>query len=265
MNDGLTVETIEQDGYTLRVRYDEYEGQDNNPRDWCNLGTMVCWHPDYYLGDYQVTNPEGRGAVEHSYHRDDFPNLNVLARYLTLAEGALLVLPLYLYDHSGISISVGRNPYTMDPQGWDTTMVGFIYTTAEQVEQVGCPLALDKLTEGLVGEVETYDAYLRGEVYYYIIEDADGEMVETATCSVPRWTCAPSLRRPTCLTCVVRRSRTRSYVSAWKGTGRDVLRQDRRRDRHPARACRPGRVPAPSGRDTGGRVRAGDHGGRPLV
>lgn len=177
MNDGLTVETIEQDGYTLRVRYDEYEGQDNNPRDWCNLGTMVCWHPDYYLGDYQVTNPEGRGAVEHSYHRNDFPNLNVLARYLTLAEGALLVLPLYLYDHSGISISVGRNPYTMDPQGWDTTMVGFIYTTAEQVEQVGCPL--DKLTEGLVGEVETYDAYLRGEVYYYIIEDADGEMVES--------------------------------------------------------------------------------------
>lgn len=45
MEDSMTVSA---DGYNLQVFRDEYA---ENPREWDNLGKMVCWHRRYNLGD----------------------------------------------------------------------------------------------------------------------------------------------------------------------------------------------------------------------
>lgn len=70
----------------------------------------------------------------------------------------LVILPLYLYDHSGI---------TMNTTGfscrWDSGQVGVIYCTREQADKLGAPW--DKVEEQLKVEVEVYDQYITGDVY----------------------------------------------------------------------------------------------------
>ena len=153
------VETYEHQGVKVQIHYDQDAGDHCNPRDNDgNIATMVCWHTDYILGDYQITNEDGRGAIggryggryepgkDSRYHRDDFSSMRALARYIGIMEQGVCILPLYLYDHSGISISAGTvNPFDNPTvrrdefgqgMGWDTSMVGFVYTTAERINEL---------------------------------------------------------------------------------------------------------------------------------
>lgn len=193
-----TVEQYEHAGLTVRICWEE-DGSFADPRDNCNLGTMVCWHPDYILGDEQIA--ANRGAVKRDRHgsantmfqtetgRTDFRSMEQIERYLRLARKATAIVPLTLYDHSGISIRASAHPGPWDPGGWDSTMVGFIYTTAERMTELcGAP---DYVPESedmepeawrrkqLVGEVEEYNLFLTGQVYYFVIEDEDGETLDS--------------------------------------------------------------------------------------
>ena len=184
----MAYETIERDGYTIEIDAEE-DCTFSNPRDWDNLSTMVCWHPDYILGDYQVTNEDGRGAIggkpgrDTRFHRDDFKSMRHLYRYLGIAENAVGITPLYLYDHSGISMSAGSpNPFNFDAQGWDTSMVGFAYTTRERIRELcgdGAEYqAAEWIEEAIRGDVGTYNQYLTGDIWWYRIE-RDGETIES--------------------------------------------------------------------------------------
>jgi|SRR5690625_439140 len=79
----------------------------------------------------------------------------------------LTILPLYLYDHGGLS---------MNTEGfscpWDSGQVGYIYMTAETAKREG----ITDPEKYLRGEVKEYDSYLRGEVYGFTL-------METHTCS----------------------------------------------------------------------------------
>jgi hypothetical protein len=128
-----------------------------NPREeYDNMGTMVCWHRRYSLGDkHEFKSP------------DDF-----LEWWKENGKGGVL-LSLYLYDHSGITMSTA--PFSCP---WDSGQVGWIYVTADKIKQEyrSDPDAAKRAEEYLKGEVETYDQYLRGEVYGYILEGPDGEV-----------------------------------------------------------------------------------------
>lgn len=76
--------SVSDNGYTLQIYRDEYA---ENPREWENLGKMVCWHRRYNLGD------------KHDY--DSPQDFCESEEY----KSALVILPVYLYDHSGITIS----------------------------------------------------------------------------------------------------------------------------------------------------------------
>jgi hypothetical protein len=91
----------------------------------------------------------------------------------------IICLPLYLYDHSGI---------TMNTTGfscpWDSGWVGLIYVTKQQVREeydwkVITESRRKKIEEYLTGEVETYDQYLTGDVYGYEIIRPDGSEDES--------------------------------------------------------------------------------------
>jgi hypothetical protein len=57
-------------------------------------------------------------------------------------------------------------------------MVGFVFDTKETRAETGAPL--DSIEKQLRGEVDEYDSYLRGEVYFWeVVElDEDGDVVE---------------------------------------------------------------------------------------
>lgn len=132
-----------------------------NPReDFDNLGTMVCFHNRYNLGD-----------KDHGHNLEDAIEIE--------RSKDVIALPLYLYDHSGITIST--EPFSCP---WDSGKVGFIYITKEKARaEYGWKLITKKrrakLLEYLKAEVETYDQYLTGDVYGFNIEDENGEDYET--------------------------------------------------------------------------------------
>ena len=145
--------TLKANGKTLEIYQDEYP---DNPRTtWDNMGTMICFHGRYDLGD------------KHEYNSNDYDNWDEMENAIIKNEDVAVILPLYLYDHSGI---------TMNTTGfscrWDSGQVGFIIVSRETLrKEYGVKRitkkVIEKATKVLLGEVETYDQYLTGDVYGY--------------------------------------------------------------------------------------------------
>ena len=155
-------EKIEYKGYTIKVELDE---DNESPREWDNAGKMVCFHNNYNLGD-----------------KHDFYNAADFMEWLEENEKDLIYLPLYLYDHSGISMSTSTGyPFNCP---WDSGQVGFIYLDREtMLKEWGYKNITKKRREFieniLRGEVAIYDQYLTGEIYGYIVEDEEGEHLDS--------------------------------------------------------------------------------------
>ena len=96
-----------------------------------------------------------------------------------LADKKNVILPLYLYDHSGLSISCSHSyPYN---DRWDAGQVGWIYAGHDKIKKEYGAVnekTLKQAKQLLISETETYDNYLRGECYGYVIEK-DGEEVDS--------------------------------------------------------------------------------------
>lgn len=180
----------------LRIELDDcYE----SPRSGDNVGTMVCWHRRYTLGDEQPSeSPEEWVNNLADSFLDDIPERveraanyfygtssrfgDVAEAYLEKARNKVLdqdvvLLPLYLYDHGSITMNTGGFHCP-----WDSGQVGFIYTTMDQArkEWSGTDEEVrDKALACLEAEVKVYDQYLTGDVWGYVIEDDEGEEVES--------------------------------------------------------------------------------------
>lgn len=146
-------------GYEISIVYDD---DPINPRtEYENMGTMVCFHRRYKLGDDHGLSIESAKELMSK-----------------VEKSGGVVLPLFLYNHSGI---------TMNTTGfscpWDSGQVGFIYVDAEtirkeyNVKRISKRIR-EKVTDHLKCEVEIYDRFLTGEVYGFIIEK-DGEKVDS--------------------------------------------------------------------------------------
>ncbi len=136
----------------------EQDSSPDSPRTWDNLGTMVCFHKRYDLGD------------KTDYRSEDYDSWDELRQGIIDNEGEVFMLPLYLYDHSGITIST--RPFNCN---WDSGQVGYIFVSKNKVKKEG--IDETKVLDYLKGEVETYDQYLTGDVWGY-------RVYEVETCSL---------------------------------------------------------------------------------
>jgi hypothetical protein len=136
----------------LTVKQDEYP---DSPRNWDNLGTMICFHRRYDLGD------------KHSYNPSDFSSWEELEERIKEDYQVIAILPLYLYDHSGITIST--SPFNCP---WDSGQIGFIFIDREKKNKIlgKKRLSKEEAIKALESEVKIYDHYLTGNVYRYIVE-----------------------------------------------------------------------------------------------
>ena len=145
--------------YVIDQYFDDYD----NPREWDNLGTIASWHRRYNLGDAQPS------AAPDEWLAD-----------LLKEHPTAIVLPLYLYDHGGITISTA--PFSCR---WDSGQVGYIYTTLERARDLGhgwkrlTKARREAIADMLRAEVKTYDQYIRGEIYRFTIEDEDGNYIDS--------------------------------------------------------------------------------------
>lgn len=190
---------------TLEIHHDP---DPLNPRtEYDNLGHLVCWHRHYDLGDehiysdpedffedlvHEALSPEERDRrcrvqnlldripayFDHKGHwvpKADFIDrhaflIRELDRLRDTALDRYILLPVYLYDHSGLSISTGSFSCP-----WDSGQVGWIYMTLTEARSNWPNNTLDQATEYLQGEIDEYDRYLTGDAWGYIITDEDGE------------------------------------------------------------------------------------------
>lgn len=203
--------------------------QPENPRDFFDpIGTMLCWHPRYRLGDWQqnnfstmedalcnlvydnvddemvidyiktgkakdiafLVNEDGSLTWNCGYgevtitaldlsdenKREEF--LNDIIHQLhprdlvTLLEQSpkIVILPIWMYEHSGISLSTAHSyPYN---DRWDSSCVGFVYTTKADgvkhgawVDNFSDDEWHELAEEELRNEVKLYSAYLEDDVY----------------------------------------------------------------------------------------------------
>jgi len=159
--DAIKTETYK--GYEIRIHPDENA---EDPRAFeSNLGTMVCFHGRYNLGD------------KGDHKSDDFSGWAALETHLRTAHGAVIVLPLFLYDHSGLRMKVGsfQGLLSQGHAEFDSGQVGFIYTDAATIRKLWgrggksrlSPADLKKAQKGLEVEVTVYDQFLSGDVYGY--------------------------------------------------------------------------------------------------
>lgn len=144
-----------------------------NPREWSDhLGVMVFSHTRYSLGDAD------HGIDFKKYDSWDAVERGIRRKY----KGTVLVMPVRMYDHSGITISVSNEyPYN---DYWDSGKIGFIFTTKERIRKWYQKKLISKKTmakakHALLYEIEEYDQYLRGDVYGYRIENLKGEEVDS--------------------------------------------------------------------------------------
>ena len=160
-----TIDTTTVNGFTVELHYDE---DSESPRDWTHGAELVLAHKRYSF-------PNDAGI---SF--DDFDSISEIRDYL-LSEGALATLPVYMYEHGGIALSVGEA--FSDP--WDSGVLGLAYVTPQNwkdtqgdVEWTGSDDQLATAAALMKGDVATYGQYLNGEVYgYVIIDPVDGEVV----------------------------------------------------------------------------------------
>lgn len=154
-------------GYTVKYATSDDDGID--PRDDDNRGIMAFFHSRYNLGD-----------KDHGVNKDDYSSWGAMEKAL-VKHGAYMVIPVFMYDHSGITIRAGHGFGDIDSAGWDWGQIGFIYVTKEKVLKEYKKLGKktrDTVKKVLLGEIETYDLYLRGESYGIVSETYDNEKVQ---------------------------------------------------------------------------------------
>jgi len=160
----MSVELTEYKEYTIEIGRDEYP---ENPRHWDNIGTMICRHNRLSLGD------------EHSIDFSECNSWNDDENIIKDIFGLdCIMLPLYLYNHSGITMKT--TPFSCR---FDSGRVGTIVVSRKKARNELNVKRITKNTKNqilkyLEGEVQTYDHYISGNVWYNKILK-DGEEIDS--------------------------------------------------------------------------------------
>lgn len=152
----IEVESYEQDGKTIRIFQDP---EPFDPRkEFDHLGTMLYVSHRYILGDEHSTTEE----IDNITNRND-----------------IVWLPVYAYIHSGVTVNT--TGYSCP---WDSGQCGIIYVEKETIlKEYGAKrftkAMREKAEEILRMEVKEFDQYLTGDVYGFVIEDENGETMDS--------------------------------------------------------------------------------------
>lgn len=163
-----TIETIERGGLRARVVYDP---NPMSPRDWDNLWTFSAEDRQYCIRD--------KGAL--GYYDD-------------LRESGALVVPLWIsYEYGELTAGYITDPLTDEDDAARTTERygakrfspdGFAYVTREDMlkefnHRIVTARDKARALECLKDEIKDYNQYVTGQVYGIVVEDEDGDTIDS--------------------------------------------------------------------------------------
>ncbi|MCG9575476.1 hypothetical protein L1D14_04415 [Vibrio tubiashii] len=185
--------TVEIGNYSIQVEASQFF-QDSNPRQDENLSMMAFSHRRYTLGDTGVTETL-ESVLDDVLQRYDVDASEYDGCGYSLDERVqnkmrllpaehinhVLIMPVYMYDHSGITISL--SPFSCS---FDSSIIGWVFTTPEHLNGFGhtfkdfsCQSDREKVAQWIESDIKTYDAYLKGDVYEFTILDRNGYVVDS--------------------------------------------------------------------------------------
>jgi hypothetical protein len=158
-------------GYiTLKI---DIDSDPDNPREeFDNFSHMLFAHERYELGDPGLWKQIGISS-------DEFASWSGIEGFLRKELKIVHCLPVRMYDHSGITISLSTDSYPYNDR-WDSGQIGLVYCTAEDIRENWGVKNIHKRHRQLAlelirGEIKTYDDYLTNDVYQMEILMEDGE------------------------------------------------------------------------------------------
>jgi len=152
------VEQVTHANKSVKVYFDP---EPLNPRkEWDNGTIIVHWHPRYDLGDKRIERCTSEELEVQCAEEGDM---------------ILAILPLYLYDHSGLSVSTGAFSCM-----WDSGQVGWVYITQSKSDEMGFGGYTSEQLENVIrSDVKSYDDYLTGQVFGYEVIGKDGDHLDS--------------------------------------------------------------------------------------
>ena len=142
------MECITKSNEKLEIMIDE---ACESPREWDNLTVIVTIKNNHHtIGDIQVNSSEE-------------------LRELLEDKKAEFAMPLYVYEHSGISLKCFEDKtmvgYPYNDQ-WDAGCIGMVFTTEALLKEAGLFNSTKKeIIEYMKAEVDTYSQWCNGECY----------------------------------------------------------------------------------------------------
>lgn len=146
------LKTINYRGYEIKIYPDEVM---DTPNDWDDEVLLVYDHRQFCI-PVDGFNPED--IFEH-----------IQEGYKTY--DGYWVFPVFAYIHGGVSLSLSRDRYPFTDR-WDVSFKGFMLVKRKNY------WSEEKAFEVAKSELETWNQILRGEVYWFIVED-DGELIDS--------------------------------------------------------------------------------------
>lgn len=157
----------------LTMDIDEYP---ESPREWDNVATIVSKGGNWDISDEGWRmNAEEFAEFLHKKFDKKCPEIKGLKDIDHIvncgnAKNYIVCKPIYMYEHSGQTIS-------LSPFGcrWDSGCCGYIFVFKDKILKE-FPDASDdnwrnKAEEVIQSEINIYDNYIRGEVYSYCLEE----------------------------------------------------------------------------------------------
>lgn len=127
----------------------ETDSDSDNPRNWSNLGEFCVSNRSKYLEN-----------------ESDFDLESLDLKRLRKTH---IILPVSVYDHSGVSIYIGGKC-----DRWDSGQIGWYIVSKEKIKQEFnvkriSPKLRERVTEYLENEVKTFNQWLNNEVYCFTL------------------------------------------------------------------------------------------------
>lgn len=193
----------ENKAHMLHIQHDEDVRDPRTEMD--HFTVMACFHPRHTLGDQdrmgtagafwedlvmknvphkEILSAAKSGKLAVPCEPDDEPTddeewLEAVSDWILdgdsdgikaameLLKGKIACLPLWLYDHSGLTMSCGERAYPYNDR-FDSSAVGWIVALKSDVlKELQCgDVDWEEKAEAVMkAEVDTYDRWLRGDVW----------------------------------------------------------------------------------------------------